>query len=389
MRGLLRARARRRPGGGGRGRGQGRGGRRARARAAVRECACAAAPPPRPPARAGDTKGCGALRTVAAGTPRPRRGPCRPVRPAVPAGGAPAGGAPQGGRARRWPRVLWGWAFRGFAPPCTAAPLWKRLTGRGGGGDTRPGPVSARATGRLWPRPSHPVPSLLCQVWGAGTLRARAAPRACGRGRPAVGLCWPPRAAAVGPGRVHLSLPPSRPSSPGWAPLAVGALPGPGLRGLWTQERPWVRAGLPLAGACLPRRVPPPPPALGLPGGRPVAGSLLSGDALLCGWLGQARCWGVRWDWFSSESAPRSDTTPPVCLDDWTVGSHMRGPEWGLQVLPRGGTFSLSRIPPPKSQMYVRRGRQILRRKLVCSSVDGRVPCGLASPVHSCTGRHP
>lgn len=343
--------------------------------------------PARPPARAGDTKGCGALRTVAAGTPRPRRGPCRPVRPAVPAGGAPAGGAPRGGRARRRPRVLWGWAFRGFAPPCTAAPLWKRLTGRGGGGDTRPGPVSARAAGRLWPRPSHPVPSLLCQVWGAGALRARAAPRACGRGRPAVGLCWPPRAAAVGPcppvtAPEQAQLPRPGPPRGGGAsgpraPRSVdaGAAVGPG--------------GAP-SGRCLPAAEgPPPPPARGLPGGRPVAGSLLSGDALLCGWLGQARCWGVRWDWFSSESAPRSDTTPPVCLDDWTVGSHMRGPEWGLQVLPRGGTFSLSRIPPPKSQMYVRRGRQTLRRKLVSSSVDGRVPCGLASPVHSCTGRHP
>lgn len=69
------------------------------------------------------------------------------------------------------------------------------------------------------------------------------------------------------------------------------------------------------SGRCLPAAEG--PPALGLPGGRPVAGSLLSGDALLCGWLGQARCWGVRWDWFSSESAP--GVIPPLPLL-WMTG---------------------------------------------------------------------
>ena len=120
----------------------------------------------------------------------------------------------------------------------------------------------------------------------------------------------------------------------------------------------------------------------GAPEAGSLAGSLLSGDALLCGWLGQARCRGVRWDWFSSESAPRSDTTRPVSLDDWTVGSHMRGPEWGLQVLSHGGTFSLSRTPSPKSQMYVCRDRYSGESLSPAVWTLG-VPCGLASPVHS------
>ena len=69
--------------------------RRARARAAA--CACAAAPP----ARAGDTKGCGDLGTPAAGTSHSVRKPRRPVRPAGRAGRVTVGGALQGGRARR------------------------------------------------------------------------------------------------------------------------------------------------------------------------------------------------------------------------------------------------------------------------------------------------
>ena len=160
------------------------------------------------------------------------------------------------------------------------------------------------------------------------------------------------------------------------------------------QERPWVRPGLPLAGACSPRRAPWPWPCR--EGGLwraaseagSLAGSLLSGDALLCGWLGQARCQGVRWDWFSSESAPRSDTTRPASLDDWTVGSHMWGPEWGLQVLSPGGTFSLCRTPSPKSQMYVCRDRYSGESLSPAVWTLG-VPCGLASPVYSCMGSIP
>ena len=149
------------------------------------------------------------------------------------------------------------------------------------------------------------------------------------------------------------------------------------------------------SGRCLPAAEG--PPALALREGRlwraaseagSLAGSLLSGDALLCGWLGQARCRGVRWDWFSSESAPRSDTTRPASLDDWTVGSHMRGPEWGLQVLSHGGTFSLSRTPSPKSQMYVCRDRYSGESLSPVVWTLG-VPCGLASPVHSCMGSIP
>lgn len=67
-----------------------------------------------------------------------------------------------------------------------------------GGGDTRPWPVSVRD--RMVVAASvSPCPPLLCQVWGAGTLRARAAPRACDRGTARGGALL---AAALRPRRV-------------------------------------------------------------------------------------------------------------------------------------------------------------------------------------------
>lgn len=211
----------------------------------------------------------GSLRTVAAGTPAPGgggpaglsalrsgwQGSCRPR----PAGrpGAPAAPGPLG-------LGLPGLCARALRPRCG-----KRLTGRGGGVTPARARVAERPDG-CGPRPVSPVPSLLCQVWGAGALSVPGRRPSLRPGRPAVGLCWPPRASCQGRTSA-LSLPRAG-QLPQPGPLAVGARPGPGLRGLWTQERPWVRAGLPLAGACTTAEGPPPPAREGLPGGAACGG---------------------------------------------------------------------------------------------------------------------